>query len=63
MMKYIKETLSKNGKLITTEITHEELQNYLSDDQIDDIINNKTAREMRASVTVEVDGTWVGIQF
>lgn len=62
-MKYIKETLSKNGRLITTEITHEELQNYLSNDQIDDIINNKTAREMRASVTVEVDGAWVGIQF
>lgn len=62
-MKYIKETLSKNGRLITTEITHEELQNYLSNDQIDDIINNKTAREMRASVTIEVDGAWVGIQF
>ena len=62
-MKYVKETINSKGRLVTTEITREEALHYLSEDQIADIIDNDTAREMGARVTIEVDNAWVGIQF
>lgn len=62
-MKYVKETINSKGKLVTTEITREEALRHLSEDQIADIIDNDTAREIGAKVTIEKDGSWIGIQF